>query len=116
MTMEEIRQADPILALLQMVMVAWRKTFGREQVTTAQVIKAAMERANTCEGHFEFANEQLREAVLIVAGRGGEISNDKLGKWLSKNKGRIVDGARFEEVGKRQGVVVWTLVTDKGDW
>jgi len=97
MTMEEIRQADPVLALLQMVMNVWRETFGNQQVTTAQVIKAAMEPANTGEGHFEFANEQLREAILIVAGRGGEISNDKLGKWLSKNKGRIVDGARFEE-------------------
>jgi hypothetical protein len=110
-TMEEIRHADPVLSLLQMVMSAWRQTFGREQVTTAQVIKAAMERANTFEG--QFSNEHLREAILIVAGRGGAISNDALGKWLSKNKGQIVDGARFEEVGKRQGVTVWTLVTDR---
>jgi putative DNA primase/helicase len=115
-TMEEIRHADPVLALLQMIMSAWRQTFGREQVTTAQVIKAAMERANSFDCHLELPNEQLREAILIVAGRGGAISNDALGKWLSKNKGRIVDGARFEEVGKRQGVTVWTLVTEKGDW
>jgi putative DNA primase/helicase len=92
MTMEEIRQADPVLARLQMVMNAWRETFGREQVTTAQVIKTA-ERPITCDGH---SNEQLHEAILIVAGRGGTISSDVLGKWLSKHKGHIVDGARFE--------------------
>jgi putative DNA primase/helicase len=110
-TMKEIREADPVVASIRMVMSAWRETIAREQVTVSQVIKAAIEqtRSDSFDGRFEFVNEDLREALLIVAGRGGIINSRALGNWLSAYKGRIVDGARFEQVGTRQSAVVWAL-------
>jgi hypothetical protein len=110
-TMGEIREADPVVASVRMVMSAWRETFRREQVTVSQIIKAATEqaRSNSFDGRFEFINEDLREALLVVAGRGGVINSRALGHWLAALQGRIIDRARFEQFGTRQGVAVWAL-------
>jgi hypothetical protein len=110
-TMAEVRASDPETACLQQVMAAWRGEFRSEGVTVAQVAKKAMEqrRADTFDGSLEFVNEDLREALLTVAGRGGSINNKALGQWLARFKDRVADGCRFEERGSRQGVAVWAL-------
>ncbi len=110
-TMGEIREADPVVASIRAVMSAWRETVRREQTTVSRLIKDAIEQrpAETAVGRFEFVNEDLREALLTVAGRGGIINNHVLGNWLAAHQSRIVDGARFEQVGTRQGVAVWAL-------
>ena len=115
-TMEAIRGSDPRLGQMQQVMFAWREAFHGQNVTVATVIKAACEqqRADTFDGRFEFVNEDLREALLNVAGRGGAINNRALGNWLSSNKGRIINGLRFEHMGERGGIAVWALVADQG--
>ena len=85
----------------------WTKRHG------ADVVKKAIEQGHTgFDGRLEFVNEDLREALLTVAGRGGAINSRALGSWLSANKSRIVDSARFEHFGTRQGAAVWALVTD----
>ncbi|HKN27970.1 MAG TPA: hypothetical protein VJY34_08825 [Roseiarcus sp.] len=111
-TMVEIRADDPKRSLLQAVVAAWREAFGREQVTAAQAVKQATEqrRADTYEGHFEFVNDELREALLLVAGKGGQINGRALGEWLSANKDKVVNGAQFKHMGERHSVAVWALV------
>jgi putative DNA primase/helicase len=76
-TMAEVRESDPETSQLRQVMTAWRETFGSEAITVSQLVKKAMEqqRANTLNGSPEFVNEDLREALLTVAGRGGGINN-----------------------------------------
>ena len=109
-TMQAIRDADPTLAILRMVMAAWRHAFGGEGVTAGEVMKKAIEQERVgVEGRFEFVNEDLREALLAAAGRSGAINTRALGNWLSANMRRIVDNGRFEQVGTRQGVAVWRL-------
>lgn len=113
-TMEEIREADPKRSQMQAVAASWREAFGHEQVTAAQVIKKAIEqrRADTYESHFEFVSDNLREALMVVAGRGGAINSRALGEWLSASKDKVVDGARFRQMGTRSNVTVWALVDD----
>ena len=113
-TIEEIREADPRRTHLQALAAAWREVFRSEQVTVAQIIKIAGEhrRPDSYDGHAEFAHEELREALLAVAGQGGSISGRALGEWLSKNKDRVVDGWRFEHNGTRQNVAVWALADE----
>jgi hypothetical protein len=110
-TMAEVRASDPTTAQLRQVMAAWSDTFGREGVTVSQVIKRAMEqqRASSYEGPLEFVNEDLHEALLTVAGRGGGINGRALGAWLSGSKDRVLDGQRFEHRGDRKSVAVWAL-------
>jgi putative DNA primase/helicase len=114
-TMEEIRGDDPELAGMRAVMNAWRETFHGQSVTVSKVIKAAMEQQradNSFEGHMEFVNEALREALIAVAGHGSSIGSRTLGNWLSAHKGRIVDGMRFEQMGERSHATVWMLAYD----
>jgi hypothetical protein len=110
-TMAEVRASDPETACLQQVMAAWREEFGSEGVTVSQVVKKAMEqrRSDTLEGNFEFVNEELHEALMTVAGRGGGINSRALGSWLAKFKERVAGGWRFEERGTRQSAAVWAL-------
>ncbi|MGB7976252.1 MAG: hypothetical protein WCF81_18340 [Roseiarcus sp.] len=61
-------------------------------------------------GKPEFVNEDLREALLTVAGRGGSINNRALGQWIASHRDRVLDGQRFEDRGTRQGVAIWALV------
>jgi hypothetical protein len=63
------------------------------------------------DGPLAFVNDDLREAVMTVAGRGGGINNRAFGNWLTTSKDRVLDGRRFEHRGERQGVAVWALVT-----
>jgi hypothetical protein len=113
-TMEEIRADDPELAGMRTVMNAWRETFHSQSVTVSKVIKTAMEqqRVDGFDAHVEFANEDLRESLMTVAGQGSSISSRTLGNWLAAHKGRIVDGMRFEQMGERHHVMVWMLAYD----
>jgi hypothetical protein len=111
-TMEDIRGDDPELAGMRAVMNAWRETFHGQSVTVSKLIKAATEQRRSDEGYegrMEFVNEDLREALMTVAGQGFSISSPKLGNWISAHKGRIVDGMRFEPMGERRHVTVWML-------
>jgi putative DNA primase/helicase len=44
----------------------------------------------------DFTFSALRDLLLRVAGEGGAVSGKRLGKWLSRISGRVVDGFRFE--------------------
>jgi putative DNA primase/helicase len=115
-TMEEIRGDDPELTALRAVATAWCDAFpGGQSVTVADVVKTAVEQQGGGFGGEarEFVNEDLREALMTVAGRGPSISGRELGRWLGNTKGRIVDGMHFERMGERRRVAVWRLV-DKG--
>jgi putative DNA primase/helicase len=83
-TMAEVRASDLTTAQLRQVMAAWRETFRSEGVTVSQVIKKSMEqaRATNFEGSLEFVNEDLHEALLTVAGRGGSINSRPLGAQI----------------------------------
>jgi putative DNA primase/helicase len=110
-TMAEVRASDPTTAQLRQVMASWREAFHSEGVTVSQVIKKAMEqqRAGSFEGLLEFVNDDLHEALITVAGRGGSINSRSLGAWLASFNDRVADGQRFENRGLRDGVAVWAL-------
>jgi hypothetical protein len=52
----------------------------------------------------------------VAAARSGNvISNDRLGRWLKKNEGRIVNGISLRYVGISHGHSTWKLVRYLGD-
>jgi hypothetical protein len=53
---------------------------------------------------------ELREALLSVAGEGGAINSARLGRWISKCKGRIVDGLKIECGTLSDGYQQWRVV------
>jgi hypothetical protein len=77
-----------------------RELFGhwREQLilnegyTSNRIIQVACEKS---AAGMAFVLPEFRDLLLRVAGDGGAVSSRRLGKWLSRIAGRVVDGHRL---------------------
>ena len=108
-TMDDTRAADPMLDALSAALATWRKVIGLDRVTVSEVIRQAT--APQSAGLFPSNPDlpEFREALLTVAGDGGAINGRRLGKWLGRNKDRIVDGMRIVQDVKLEGNATWRL-------
>jgi putative DNA primase/helicase len=89
-TMEIARADDPTLNNLRAVIFAWRTTIGpNKPVTTSDLRDMA---CSSCD-----VDMNLNKAIIAVASSPGrpDIDTRKLGQWLSRNRGRIVDGLKI---------------------
>lgn len=78
---------DPDRETLDRLLRAWQSVFG----TTPAMVREAVKQASECYGE----HEELREVLLEIVGERGEINRRKLGQWIKRHVGRIVDGRRF---------------------
>jgi len=114
-TMERTRKSDPKLSSLREVLHGLHKAFGNSRVRVREIINEATTQAGSfvpgsSSTPKEYKHPDLREALLSVAGEGGAINSRRLGKWLSANLGRPVDGLRLMEAGDdRDGVKLWMV-------
>jgi putative DNA primase/helicase len=107
-TMETARQDSPEQAERTEIFQAWEEEIGRDvELSTQQIIA----RAAYDPGVFQDdQREALRTALLTVAGQRGEISPDRLGKWLRDNRGQVVGDCRLERSAcMRRGQYRWLL-------
>jgi RepB DNA-primase from phage plasmid len=98
-SMETAREEDPELAAMRELFVLWSKYLSaRETWTTSEIIRIACERRPSDIGvkFPEFKLPELRDFLLRVAGEGGAVSGKRLGKWLSKISGRVVERFRLD--------------------
>ena len=107
----EMESADPTRLKLRALIFAWHNAF-KAIPTTA---KEAVARANSHirdENGDEVPQDSLLRDVLVdhfTDGRKGAISTRYLGDFLSKIKGRIECGARFEAAGDYKRAVTWRV-------
>jgi putative DNA primase/helicase len=115
LTMERARRSDPKLSGLREVLYGLHHVFSQRKVRVREIIDEATAPAGSLMLGAGFSNREykhpdLREALLSVAGDGGAINSKRLGKWLSANLGRPVNGLRLMEAGEdRNGVKLWML-------
>jgi hypothetical protein len=110
--MDRARAEDPRMQELGAVLSHWNTVIGQDAVTVKQLIERATESYATVPGGIdtnkrEFMNPNFREALLIVAGEGGAINSRRLGNWLGKNKGKVVDKLRLEPATMQSGDNRW---------
>jgi putative DNA primase/helicase len=101
----DARATDPVLEGLRQVLAAWELLHGLDAaLTVSAVIAGLADRSgelNLAEDDKAAAAEaaatrELRAALMPIAGsRRGLIDPNRLGVWLRKSKGRVVDGKRF---------------------
>jgi hypothetical protein len=95
----EVMSHDPDRETLGRLLHAWRSAFGkvptmiREAVSTAEIA----------------GNGELREAMCDVAEESGEINRRRLGKWIARHAGRIVDGMRFVKASGTTSAERWRI-------
>lgn len=109
-TMEEARAADPVLDSLTAVLSAWWGAIGGDKVTTGELIRRATASSAALFGNgVEYRYPEFREALLVVAGDSGAINSRRLGKWLTRHQGRIVNGLCLNREGITNGSPTWKL-------
>ncbi len=87
------RAEDPTLSEMRELFTHWREHLGLgAPYTASQIIKVA----SGCDLKADDTAPGFREALLRLAGQGSEVSSRRLGKWLTKVKGRVVEGCRLE--------------------
>jgi hypothetical protein len=48
--------------------------------------------------------------AVAVAASGNSINNDRLGRWLNKNNGKIVGTLKLARVGIKDGYPLWQVI------
>jgi putative DNA primase/helicase len=97
-TMELARTNDPRMRDLAAVLHQWQIVIGSADVTVKRAIEQAIDQP------------AFLEALLVVAGDRGVINSMRLGRWLGRCKGRVVQGLRVEQGTLYQGVQQWRVV------
>jgi len=95
---EQLAQ-DPDRETLGRLLHAWHEAFGTSPAPIREIIKKS--------GSFDAGD--LLELLREIAELRGEVNATRLGKWVTRHQGRIVDGMRFEKAGGTTNVVRWQV-------
>jgi hypothetical protein len=100
-TIHKVKKDDPRLLALATVIAQWKANVRvNAEKTVQEVINCAV---NVPEFHTALLN--------VAASRSSNVvSNDRLGRWLRKVEGKVVNGLKFKCLGTVRGYPTWVLV------
>jgi hypothetical protein len=99
-TLAEVRNSDPQRGELIVVVEQWKQHLVLDQgYTVQQIIGRAL------------IDTDFHNALLAVAitHSGGSVSPIKLGRWLRRIKGKVVNGLKLLQNGSKAGYPLWRL-------
>uniref|UniRef100_I2Q5E2 Toprim domain-containing protein n=1 Tax=Desulfovibrio sp. U5L TaxID=596152 RepID=I2Q5E2_9BACT len=99
---ESVLGDDPEAALLTSFFVAWVERFDRTSRTVKEIVRAS-----------EDEDSPLADVLHDIAGEGRGINAKRLGWWLRRNAGRIVDGMRLSQ-SRVSRVAEWRVLPIEG--
>ncbi len=97
----EAMSEDPDRETLDRLLTAWQSVFGK---TPAMVRDAVKQASVPYDEHIE-----LREVLRDIADERGEINRRKLGWWIRRHSGRIVNGRRFVRASGNRSAEAWQV-------
>ncbi len=103
--MDRSRSVDPATISLRKVMTVWDAVFAERGLTSSEAVRKLNDK-HALSPEEQSAALDVCEMFVDEAGLGNSL---KLGNWLSKHKGKILDGRRFLQDGQRGGSSVWRL-------
>jgi hypothetical protein len=92
---------DPDRGPLDRLLTAWQLVFG----TSPAMVRDAIRQASV----FNEANQELMDVLREIAGERNEINRRKLGWWIKRNCGRIVNGRRFVRASGHRSAEAWQI-------
>jgi len=96
----EAMAEDPDRETLDRLLTGWQSAFGR----TAAMVRDAIRASAFGDEHAE-----LREVLHDIADERGEINRRRLGWWIRRHAGRIVDGRRFVRASGNRSAEAWQV-------
>jgi len=94
---------DPDRETLGRLLTAWQDTFDKKAVMVRDAV-------NTTAA-YSSAHQELREVLRDIGEERGEINRRKLGWWIKRHAGRIVDGRRFVRGSANRSAETWYVDT-----
>lgn len=92
---------DPETNRLKTLQNQWKRVFGKRGGTVAEAIRRATDK--------NAPDEELYDVLNEIAGERGTIPPRRLGNWISRHEGRIVDGSRFARCGEYHKTILWVV-------
>jgi hypothetical protein len=92
---------DPDRETLNRLLTAWQAAFGRAPAMVRDAVKMASK--------FGDSQSELREVLHDIADERGEINRRRLGWWIRRHAGRIVDGRRFVRGSGNRSAEAWQV-------
>jgi hypothetical protein len=102
-SMFEAMAEDPDRETLKRLLAVWRSAFGKAPA----MVRDAVNSATRSGGR----NADFLEVLRDIAGERDEINRRKLGRWIKRNAGRIVDGQRFVRSSGKRSAEAWQVET-----
>lgn len=96
----EAMAEDPERETLGRLLQGWQYAFGRGAARVRDAVRVSA---------FNEEHAELREVLRDIADERGEINRRRLGWWIRRHAGRIVDGLRFVRHGDSGGVESWRV-------
>jgi hypothetical protein len=96
----EAMAEDPDRETLGRLLTGWQSAFGR----TAAMVRDAVRVSAFGDEHAD-----LREVLRDIADERGEINRRRLGWWIRRHAGRIVDGRRFVRGSGNRSAEAWQV-------
>lgn len=93
---------DPDAEMLGRMLTGWHAAHGSTPMLVRDVVRRA--------GDFNDDHTDFVDAIKDVAEERGGISRGRLGWWLKRHQGRIIDGLKFESMGSSRGAAQWRVV------
>ncbi len=106
---KRVEENDPHRENLTQLLECWKSIFLNQKITVKQLVKASCASSHRSEED-EGRAEDLKLALLEVAGKRGEINSSKLGCYLRENNGRIENGLKIVSHGKSKHGVLWSSI------
>lgn len=97
----EAMAEDPDKETLGRLLKAWEAAFGK----TPAMVRDAVKQATVSSKEHRELDELLRD----IAEERGEINRRKLGWWIKRHAGRIVDGRRFVRSSGSRSAEAWQV-------
>lgn len=107
---------DPDTLRIMAMLNAWEAVFGAEDVTTRYILKTIEKTVSLIQAKGndivpDNAIDVLKSVVIEVAGEGSSINPRRLGHWIARHAGRIVQGRHLVKGKLQNGNQTWTLRT-----
>ena len=99
--------ADPDREVFGRLLDAWQSVFGKAPAMVRDALKYAQ------------TSLDLREVLHEIAEERGEINRRKLGRWITRHAGRIVNGLRFVRASGNRSAEAWrveSVSSVSSDW
>lgn len=100
---------DPETQKLSAVLVGWYSLYNSKPLRIAQVIQDCTHKADFNNQSGDDKHGELLEVLREIAGEPEKVNSRRLGRWIERNAGRIIDGLKFERATKQRGVARWVV-------